>query len=87
MSSFRIGSISWCCFVVTLFHYSMVFRLFCQYSVVCYTSVPMFHQCSGVPCSGVPGFMVYPDKRPKQCVDVNKPHETVFKHFKLDMPT
>ena len=60
MSSFCIGSISWCCFVVTLFR--------CSSHVPLFRGIPLFRQCSGVPpvfwcsasvpCSGVPGFIV-----------------------------
>ena len=67
MSSFCI---SWCCFVVTLLHcsshvphYSMVFWLFCQYSVVCSASVPVFHQCSVFHSFSVPGFIVCHEKQ------------------------
>ena len=43
-----------CSTALHMFHYSVVFRLFCQYLVVCSTSV----LCSVVPCSGVSGFIV-----------------------------
>ena len=57
MPSFCIGSIFRCCFVVTLFrcsshvHYSVVFRLFCQFSSVFSASVPVFRRCSVFRCS------------------------------------
>ena len=39
-----------------LFCNSVVFRLFCQYSVVCCASVPVFRRCSVFRSSGVPVF-------------------------------
>ena len=39
-----------------LFCNSVVFRLFCQYSVVCCASVPVFRRCSVLRSSGVPVF-------------------------------
>ena len=65
MSSFSIGSISWCYFVVSLFCCSSHVPLFHGISIVspvfrCFASVPVFCRCSaGVPCSGVSGFIVY----------------------------
>ena len=73
MSSFCIGSISWCCFVVTLFRCSSHIPVFHGIPIVLPVFGCMFHQCSGVPsvfrysadvpcsvvpCSGVPGFIV-----------------------------
>ena len=73
MSSFCIGSISWCCFVVTLFHCSSHVPLFRSIPIVlpvfgctshqCFGVPPVFRcpagvQCSVVLCSGVPGFTV-----------------------------
>ena len=60
-----IGSISWCCFVVTLFRCFSHVPLFCGIPIVLPVFSCMFCQCSGVPCSivpcsGVPGFIVYP---------------------------
>ena len=40
ISSFCIGSTSWCCFVVPLFRGSSLVPLFCE------ASVPLFRQCS-----------------------------------------
>ena len=59
MSSFCIGSISWCCFVVTLFHCSSHVPLFRGIPIVLPVFSCMFRQCFGVPpvsrCSvGVP---------------------------------
>ena len=64
MLSFCIGSISWGCFVITLFCCSSHVPLFRGIPIVlpvfrCSTSVPVFRQWSGVPCSGVPGFIVF----------------------------
>ena len=54
MSSFCIGSISWCCFVVPLFRCSSHVLLFRRVPIVspvfrCFAGVPVFCQCSGVP--------------------------------------
>ena len=51
MSSFCIGSISWCCFVVPLFHWCFPVPLFCGVPIVppvscCSASVPLFRRCS-----------------------------------------
>ena len=73
MTLFCIGSISWCCFVVTLFRCSSHVPLFRGIPIVLPVFGCMFRQCSGVPpvsqfsagvprsvvpCSGVPGFIV-----------------------------
>ena len=52
---------------------AVVFRFFCQYSLVppvfrCSTSVPLFHRCSVFRSSGAPGFIVCP----KSIIDVGK---------------
>ena len=64
MSSFCIGSISWCCLAVLLFCCSSHVPLFRGIPIIppafrCSVSVPVFRRCSAsVPCSGVPGFIV-----------------------------
>ena len=62
MSSFCIGSISWCCFVVTFFRSSSHVPLFRGISIVQTVFglyVPPVFRCSAsVPCAGVPGFIV-----------------------------
>ena len=70
MSPFCIGSISWCCVVVTLFRCSSRVPLFRGILILLPVFGCMFHQCSGVSplfrcsagisCSGVPGFIVCP---------------------------
>ena len=65
-----------CSTALHMFYYSMVFQLFCQYSVV-------FHQCSGVlpvfQCSvfhssGVPGFIVCCNhSRPSRDIKLSEP--------------
>ena len=77
MSSFGIGSISWCCFVVTSFRCSSHVPLFRDIPIVLPVFGCMFRQCSGVPLvfrcftgapcsvvpfSSVPGFIVCPFK-------------------------
>ena len=54
MSSFCIGSISWCCFVVPLFRCSFHVPLCRSIPIVspvfrCFAGVSVFRQCSGVP--------------------------------------
>ena len=66
MSSFCVGSISWCCFVVTLLRCSSDVPLFRGIPIVLLVFGCLFHQCfgvspafrfsGGVSCSGVPGF-------------------------------
>ena len=73
MSWFCIGSISWCCFVVTFFRSSSHVPLFRGISIVlsvfgcmfrqCFSVPPVFRYSADVPCSvvpyaGVPGFIV-----------------------------
>ena len=68
MSPFCIGSISWCCIVVTLFRCSSHVPLFRGILIDlpvfrCSASVTVFGQCSAgvpcfvVPCSSVPDFI------------------------------
>ena len=60
--SFCLGSISWCFFVVTLFH--------CSFHVPLFRGIPIVLSVFGcmsaiVPCSGLPGFIVCQLSPPK----------------------
>ena len=70
MLSFCIDSISWCCFVVPLLCWCSLAVLSCDIPIV----LPVFQSCASValsrqysatelvfhvPCSGVPGFIVF----------------------------